>query len=160
MSNDVSDFKIKCSVGILTFNSGDNLEKCLKSLSDFDEIIVCDGGSADSTVEIAKSFGCIILKQEDKFKYKNNKISNFSGVRNQILDKASHDWFLVADSDEYLTEGVVKEISMIVSANDENEPKYFSMLRKYEVDGNVIDYAGTYPNFQPKFFNKKFATIF
>jgi len=56
MSNDVSDFKIKCSVGILTFNSGDNLEKCLKSLSDFDEIIVCDGGSADSTVEIAKKF--------------------------------------------------------------------------------------------------------
>ena len=39
--------KINCSVGILTFNSEETLLKCLESVSDFSEIIICDGGNTD-----------------------------------------------------------------------------------------------------------------
>ena len=57
--------KINCSIGILTLNCGDTLERCLKSLKDFREIIICDGNSTDNTLEIAKRYGAKIIKQYD-----------------------------------------------------------------------------------------------
>ena len=54
--------KISCSVGILTFNSAASLPVCLESVKHFSEIIICDGGSTDSTIEIARKFGCVVIK--------------------------------------------------------------------------------------------------
>ncbi|MCB9809983.1 glycosyltransferase family 2 protein [Candidatus Nomurabacteria bacterium] len=152
--------KIPCSVGILTFNNEYTLRKCLESLFEFEEIIICDGGSTDKTLNIAREFKCKIINQDNKFKYDNNKISDFSGVRNQTLSKAEHDWFLIVDSDEYLSKDVVDEIREIISTDNVDKPKYFQMLRKYELNGEVIECAGTYPNYQPRFFNKKYVTDF
>ena len=55
--------KIPCSVGILTLNSGQALRRCLDSLKDFAEIIICDGNSTDNTLEIAREYGAKIVKQ-------------------------------------------------------------------------------------------------
>ena len=49
--------KLPFSVCIITKNNAKTLETCLRSVSDyFDEIVVADTGSSDSTKEIAKCY--------------------------------------------------------------------------------------------------------
>ena len=57
----------KISFIIPTYNAGEHLERCLKSIRCQDyhqekvEILIIDGGSSDNTLEIAKNFDCNIL---------------------------------------------------------------------------------------------------
>ena len=113
---------INATVGILTLNSAKSIFKCLNNLKYFKEIIILDGGSVDSTLEIAKKFKCRILKQKKIFKFTNKSIKNFSLARNFILEKAKHDLVLMLDSDEILHSGYFKKIdflskSMIMKKN-------------------------------------------
>jgi glycosyltransferase involved in cell wall biosynthesis len=151
--------KIPCTVGILTFNNEKTLKRALDSVKDFAEIIICDGGSTDKTIEIAKSYGCAIIQQDSVYKYPDNRIADFSGVRNQILEVASFDWFLYIDSDEILSKEAEKEIRTIVEAGNS---KFFvyQVPRKYIFNDKTIQFASTYPNYQVRFFNKKFVNSF
>ncbi len=146
--------KIKCSVGILTFNSSSSLRMCLESVKDFDDITICDGGSTDETLAIAKEYSCKIIAQDSRFKNQNNTIADFSKVRNQLLGVAKYDWFMFVDSDEYISPLLAEEIRGVVEKN-QPEPAIFDMPRKYVKDGRVIDCATTYPNYQTRFFNRK-----
>jgi len=145
--------KIKCSVGILTFNSGKTLKRALESVKDFDDIVMCDGGSIDDTLEIAKQYNCNILLQDDRFKDEKGALIDYSGARNQLLNTAKYDWFLFIDSDEYLSLGIVSEIKSIVE-NIYTKPCVYWVPRKYVLEGEVIECASTYPNKQIRFFYK------
>lgn len=145
--------KIGCSVGILTFNSEKTLRKALESVKDLAEIIICDGGSTDKTTEIAKEFGCKIIFQDQKFKYENNWIKDFSGVRNQMLEASTCPWFFYVDSDESLTNEVVSEVKEIIEKN--TPPSLYWVPRKYVIEGKIIDCASTYPSKQMRFFHRE-----
>ena len=54
--------RINATVGILTFNSGKVLRRALESVSDFDDILLCDGGSTDDTLEIARAVGARVMQ--------------------------------------------------------------------------------------------------
>ncbi|MBQ9990102.1 MAG: glycosyltransferase [Lachnospiraceae bacterium] len=83
------------SVCIITKNEEKFLETCLKKLSRYSwEIVVTDTGSTDKTQEIAKRYA----HQVHHFDWCND----FSAARNYCVSKASHDWILSVDSDEYL----------------------------------------------------------
>jgi glycosyltransferase involved in cell wall biosynthesis len=152
--------KIPCTVNVLTFNSEKGLRRCLESVKDFAEIIICDGGSTDATLRIAAEYSAVILNQDPAFKTSDNKIADFSGVRNQTLDASTQPWFLVLDSDEYLSAESVREIDTLTKNDSEQTPKIFHVLRKYEVAGKIIDCAGTYPSYQPRFFHRDHVTSF
>lgn len=143
--------KIKCSVGILTFNSEKTLEKALNSVKDFAEIIICDGGSTDNTLDIANKYNCKIIRQDNKYKNPDGTINDFSGVRNQCLNSSIYNWFLYIDSDEYLSKEVVPEIRKIIQKDNQF---VFNMPRKYVLGNEIIDCATTYPNYQIRLFKK------
>lgn len=151
--------KIQCSVGILTFNSSKTLSEALESVKDFNEIVICDGGSTDNTLKIVKQYGCKIILQNEKFKNNNGALIDYAGARNQLLNASSHNWFLFIDSDEYLSQNIVREIKSIVQ-KDDHTPTAYWMPRKYILDGEVIECASTYPNLQIRFFHKKAVTRF
>ncbi|MFA5830719.1 MAG: GtrA family protein [Candidatus Paceibacterota bacterium] len=155
--NQPSNNKIPCTVEILTYNSEKNILRALASVKDFAEIIIIDGGSTDKTLERARSFGCIVLPQEQRFKNENGQIKDFSGVRNQGFNSATYDWFAFVDSDEYFTEDLVNEIRGIV---EKNEACAFWVPRKYVIGGEIIDQANTYPSRQMRFFNRKVSDGF
>ncbi len=143
--------KISCTVALLTHNSSDTLPRALDSIIEFAEIIVCDGGSTDNTLAIARARGTRVIEQSKNFLYPDGRIKDFAGVRNQTLAAANYEWFFFLDSDEYLTVELVAEIRAIILAG---EPAAYWVPRNYVLHGVVIDHANTYPAQQMRFFNR------
>ena len=69
------------------------LARCLESVKEADEIIICDTGSTDSTIEIAK-------KYTDKIYTDFTWCDSFEKARNHAKSKATKDWILSVDADE------------------------------------------------------------
>lgn len=145
--------KIPCTVGILTFNSGETLRRALESVKYFAEIIICDGGSTDDTLLVAKEYNCKIIFQSAEFKNSDGSVKNFSGVRNQCLDAASFDWFLYVDSDEMISPGLEKEIKEIT--NSQTDTYIYNVPIRIFVEDRLILHSSNYPGYQHRFFNKK-----
>lgn len=77
---------------IPTFNSEKILPECLSSIANQDypkekiEILVVDGGSTDSTLDIAKRFGArIIVREEYKFDQERRRSIGMLEAKNEIL---------------------------------------------------------------------------
>lgn len=88
---------IPISVCIIGKNEEKNIEKCLEPLTHYPfEIIYVDTGSTDRTKELAAKYTDNIYDFE--------WIGDFSAARNFSLKKASHNYVLVIDCDEYLTD--------------------------------------------------------
>lgn len=87
---------IPISVCIIGKNEEKNIENCLEPLTHYPfEIIYVDTGSTDRTKELAAKYTDHIYDFE--------WIGDFSAARNFSLSKASHNYVLVLDCDEYLT---------------------------------------------------------
>jgi glycosyltransferase involved in cell wall biosynthesis len=86
--------KITISAVLIVKNEEDLLARCLESVKDADEIIVCDTGSEDMTVEVAKRF---TDKVYTDFKW----CDSFEKARNHAKAKANSDWILSIDADEF-----------------------------------------------------------
>lgn len=83
------------SVCIIAKNEELHIGECLKRLSAFDwEIVVADTGSTDRTPQIAANYTPHVYP----FKW----TDDFSAARNFAVSKASYDWILTVDCDEYL----------------------------------------------------------
>lgn len=83
------------SVCIIAKNEENTIAKCLQSLQAYPfEIVVVDTGSTDKTKEIASQY----TKNIYDFLW----TGDFSEARNYSISKASNDWILVLDCDEYL----------------------------------------------------------
>lgn len=78
-------------------NEERTLERCLLSAKDVvDEIVIVDTGSTDNTIKIAERFTSKIYH----FEWTNN----FSDARNFAMEKATSDYILSLDADEYFAD--------------------------------------------------------
>ena len=147
---------INASVGILTYNSEKYLNNCLNSVIDFKEVLIFDGGSTDNTLKIAKKYNCIIKKQPRKHKFKNNKIKDFSKLRELILKSAKYELVLFLDSDEFLNKSILKKINFYSKSKELKNNYYAFLLGRFPIHKNKIITQKTifYPNFQPRLFYK------
>lgn len=112
---------MKISVALIVKNEADHIETVLSSVKGADEIIVCDTGSEDNTVELAKKFTDKVYTD-----YKWN--DDFAEARNHALSKCSGDWVLSIDADEYLEEGGMEKIRTLIS--EAKEQKTFAVKMK------------------------------
>lgn len=151
--------KIPASVGILTFNSAATLRRALESVKEFDDIVLCDGGSTDETLSIAQEFGARVVAQDAQYKKADGTLKNFSGVRNQMLEAAVHDWFLYIDSDETISDGLREEIRRASSKTD-GGPLAYRVPIGILIDGRYIKHSSNYPGYQFRFFNKRSGAHF
>ena len=91
------------SVVIPTFNSAQVIANCLESLQSQRlvpiDVVVSDGGSTDSTIAIAKSFGVKVIQGQ----------ANRSRQRNAGALAATGDYVVFIDADMRLTPGVLEE---------------------------------------------------
>ena len=83
------------SVCMIVKDAQGTLYRCLESVKRMaDEIIVCDTGSSDRTMEIAREYTDQV--------YEIPWDDDFSTARNRSIEKATGDWVLWIDADEYL----------------------------------------------------------
>ncbi|MCF6225274.1 MAG: glycosyltransferase family 2 protein [Xanthomonadales bacterium] len=92
--------KVHLSAVITTFNNAATLARCLASLNLnglplTDEILVLDSGSTDNSVAIATSHGA---------KVETKAFSNYSEQKQHAIELAEHDWVLLLDADEWLSQ--------------------------------------------------------
>ncbi|WP_226643245.1 glycosyltransferase [Mesobacillus subterraneus] len=86
---------ITLALAMIVKNEQDNLKRCIDSVKNLvDEIIVIDTGSTDDTRNIALQLGAKV--------YDYQWAEHFSDARNYSISKASSDFILVLDADEYI----------------------------------------------------------
>lgn len=91
------------SLCVIVKNEEAALPRMLRSVAPFvDEIVVCDTGSTDKTVAIAREFGAKIVSAPFE--------DDFSAPRNVSLAAATKEWILVLDADEWLGDGAGRAI--------------------------------------------------
>lgn len=82
------------------------LERCLRSVQSLHpEIVICDTGSTDRTVEIAVSMGAIVGSAPRSCLDEKGRLINFSSARNASIQIATGSWILVLDADDVLEAG-------------------------------------------------------
>ncbi len=107
---------MKISVVMIVKNEEVLLARCLESVREADEIIVCDTGSHDRTVEIARQF-------TDKVYTDYTWNDSYCEARNHAKRKATCDWILSIDADEFLENGfqtVRNDVAQAQNAVDVN----------------------------------------
>jgi glycosyltransferase involved in cell wall biosynthesis len=110
-----------------------NLPRCLESLRKMGEVYVVDSNSSDSTVEIARSYGAKVVQ----FNYP----GGWPKKRQWAMDTLAlaHDWILLIDADEALTQELELEIRQAIA-----NPKidgYYIALRMFFL-GCALEHGG------------------
>lgn len=100
---------IPVSVYLVTLNEAEHLQEVLEPLKQFDEIILVDSGSTDSTVDIAKKNGAKVFHKD---------WMGFSKQKEYAMSLCKNEWVVNIDGDEVLNEAVVESIRKSVVSND------------------------------------------
>ncbi|HEX8993725.1 MAG TPA: glycosyltransferase [Candidatus Paceibacterota bacterium] len=153
--------KIPATVGILTFNNEDTLRRTLESVREFDDVVICDGGSHDKTLDIAREYGARVIAQDTKYKNADGSLADYGGVRQRCLEAAKHDWFLYIDSDETISDGLCDDIRLIASKETTADSTLvYKVPIGIMMDGRYLKYSSNYPGYQYRFFNRKSGARF
>jgi len=111
------------SLAMIVKNEESVLARCLDSIKDIvDEIIIVDTGSTDQTVEIAKLYTDHVYH----FKW----VDDFSKARNYSFSKATCDYIMWLDADDYLED--VEQEKLLELKNNFNPNIDVAML-KYNI---------------------------
>ncbi|WP_392486353.1 glycosyltransferase [Haloimpatiens sp. FM7315] len=137
---------MKLSLCMIVKDEKENLEGCLSKIASFvDEIVIVDTGSKDCTKDIAKKYTNKI--------YDFNWCNDFSKARNYSIEKASNDWVLVLDADEYIEEFNKSAIEDSIKKDFNNTKvgriKRINVIEDSNGDKKYIEYVN-------RLFNKKY----
>lgn len=146
MGYDMDKTKDRVSVVINTFNAEKYLVQSLESLSGFDEIVVCDMESTDSTVDIASKYGCRIVT----FPKGDNTICE--PARDFAIHSAKNSWVLVVDADEVVPDALRNYLYEFISVNPTADAIAIPRLNLFI--GRPINDT---PDYQLRFFRKEKA---
>lgn len=136
------------SAVVMTKNVEAVIEKCLKSITWADEIVVIDGFSTDRTMEICKKYtDKIIQNRWDGFR--------FCTERNLGTEHATGDWVLQIDPDECMTEDLKTKI-LEVLVNVSLPYVAYEYRKKNYFLGHWMQYGGWY-HYTLHFFKKGYA---
>ena len=119
------------SITMIGLNEARTLPRLMKSLDEFQalggETVYCDTGSTDGSADVARSLGCVVFEEGDRFievidsdtaakinerfvvedespvVAAGERLFNFAAARNYAASKASNQWVSFVDCDEALT---------------------------------------------------------
>lgn len=135
------------SVVINTKNAGKTLQRALDSVPFASEIIVVDMESTDDTRAIAKKYTRQVYEHKD--------VGYADPARNFALSKATSDWILVIDADEWVPPTLAAKIPQMI---ERSEVDCFFLPRVNRIFEKEIQYTGWWPDYQPRLFKKGTVT--
>ena len=129
---------------VITYNEEKNIERCVKTLFKVcEEVIIIDSHSSDKTAEIAEKHGAKVYYQ---------KFLGDGLQRRHGLQFCKNDWILNPDTDEFLDEDALKFINSKSYETDIYDG--YEFRRTNYLADKKIDFAGWYPDYACRFFNK------
>ena len=134
----------KISVVINTYNAEQHLSRVLDAVKDFDEIVICDMESTDSTLDIARQYGCKIVTFEKK------DYTIVEPARNFAIQSATYPWVLVVDADEIVTPELRQYLYKHIARQKPEEGIYIP--RRNYFMGRFMH--ALYPDYILRFFRK------
>jgi glycosyl transferase family 2 len=140
----VSPARATLSACVIAMDEEARLPACLESIAFCDEIVVVDGGSRDTTIEIAERAGARVVRQD---------WLGFAGQRNVALDNATCDWVLEIDADERVSPELAVEIQMFL----ENPPAGVDIgafPRRHRFLGGELGTSAKYPDYRHRLFRR------
>jgi glycosyltransferase involved in cell wall biosynthesis len=105
------------SAALIVRNESALLDRCLKSLSGVDQIVIIDTGSQDDTKLIASKYTTDLYDFAECNDKETGLIMDFALARNESIRHCTKDWILWIDADEYLEDGSVEKLRKLT-----NEP--------------------------------------
>ncbi len=143
----------RISAVVLTLNEEVNVERCLRSLSWADEVVVVDSASTDRTVEIARQLGARVEERRPA--------GGFSAAdqRNWALEHADliGEWVLFVDADEVVPEALAKRIRERCGRAD--GPDAYQLAPKYLFWGRWMRRCMRYPSWHDRLVRKGRVTF-
>ncbi len=136
------------SVAIVTFNEEGNLARTLASVAWADQILVVDSGSADRTLEIARSCNATVLE---------HPWAGFAAQKNFAISQCIGDWVLSLDADEELSPELQQEIRQTLAAPTSVDA--FFLKRRNLFLGRWIKHGGFYPDPKLRLFRRNLPTL-
>ncbi len=107
------------SVVIIAKNEAHIIAQTLQSIRSLtDDIVVCDTGSNDATIPIAKKNGATIIEEEWQ---------GYGTTKNSANGHAVYEWILQLDADEAIDEELIQSIN---EQNLDDEQQVFMIRRK------------------------------
>ena len=131
------------SVIIITKNEAEHIARCLESVSWADEIVVLDSGSEDETLSICRQYTNKVYETD---------WPGFGIQKQRALDKATGDWVLSIDADEFVTEQLRLEIEQAI---DQNKFQAYEIPRLSSYCGRQMRHGGWWPDYVLRLFRRQ-----
>jgi glycosyltransferase involved in cell wall biosynthesis/2-polyprenyl-3-methyl-5-hydroxy-6-metoxy-1,4-benzoquinol methylase len=130
---------MKISVSMIALNEGKNMARALSSCSFADEIVVVDGGSTDSTLDILRAHDKVVLIQ--------HQWENHFGKQRQVsLEHCTGEWVIRLDADEAFSKEFEANIRNLLSSTSPEVIGY--NIRQCNLIGNENYYSKIIDNYE------------
>ncbi len=120
---------------IICLNEAAEIRGCLESVRWADEIVVCDSGSGDGTLDICRQYTDRVFVDTWR---------GFSGHKNLALERATQEWIFSLDADERVTPALAAEIRAVLA--DAKALDGYTVPRRNYFLGQWIRHGGWYPD--------------
>ena len=131
------------SIVIVVKNGAGIIGRLLQSVKGLsDDVIVCDTGSADDTIEVAKNTGASVFSIPWE---------GYGRSKNVAIGYARHDWILSLDADEKVDEKLYLELQRSDLTNDQ---VVYQVLWKNFFAGQWIRHSDWGSQWKKRLFNK------
>lgn len=139
------DFTV--SAIVIAFNNEGIIARCIESLRWADEIVVVDSGSTDRTPDICRSLGAQVHVTSDW--------PGHGPQKNRALERATGDWVLSIDSDEWITPALRDEILSAIGRGD--GATACAIPRRSSFCGRLMRHSGWWPDYVVRLFRRGHA---
>jgi glycosyltransferase involved in cell wall biosynthesis len=129
---------------VIAFNNERIIARCIESLRWANEIVVVDSGSTDRTPEICRGLGAQVHVTADW--------PGHGPQKNRALDRATGDWVLSIDSDEWITPALRDEILHTIAR--ESAATGYAMPRRSSFCGRLMRHSGWWPDYVVRLFRR------
>ncbi len=135
------------SVVIVTENEEKNIGDALKSVKDFEDLVVVDSFSEDRTVEICKKYTYRVYQHEWQ---------GYAKQKQMAVDYAEKPWVLILDADERVTPELKSEI--MEEIKNASFSGFYIPRKNFFLD-KWIRHGGWWPDYTLRLFLKDMAFI-
>jgi glycosyltransferase involved in cell wall biosynthesis len=131
---------------LITRDAAMTIERALKSLEPFPQVIVYDNGSSDRTLEICERFPNVKVTTGEFF--------GFGSTKNHAVRLAEGDWVLSIDADEYLSAELLDSLRAI----DLGDPTVaYAVERRNFFMGKIVEHGGWGHQWLVRLFNRRYC---